>query len=592
MRKKISILLAGVLLAGCVSGCSDMDNNTQSGESVTSTEEVSPESVEQEAASNKIITDNRSLYENQEDTSVITMYLTVSQGNESDNTNHTWEEINTHSVYDYDEMGVDRYAVSGLLQVGDENGPTEGELGYGQVTPNASVTVRGQTSSRYAQKSYKIKLKDGKGSWNDQTTINLNKHQEDGMRFRNKMMYDLMETMPGMIALQTQFVHLYVKDNTEGSEDQFTDYGLYTQVEQSNKGFLKRHGLDSNGELYKINYFEFYRYEDTIMLKSDADYDQKKFEDQLEIKGSDDHSNLIAMLDAVNDYSVPIEEVLEDWFEEDNLMSWLAFQILTGNNDTQSRNTLLYSPLNTNYFYFISWDNDVAFSRTEEAIKGKTTDDGWDTGISNYWGNVLFQRILKSDTLRADLDDKIEEERALITENRLTEMVNNYASVVKNYVYSQPDLLHEPLTESEYDEVCQAIPKEAEENYQLYLASLDRPMPFFIGTPEVSDTGTEFNWDASYDFDNEDIAYSFELADNPDFNHPIVSEDNMFLTEYSYADTLAPGQYFVRVKATNESGQEQYAFDYYLTPESQRVYGTKCFYVLDDGSIVEETYED
>ena len=73
------------------------------------------------------------------------------------------------------------------------------------------------------------------------------------MRFRNKMAYDLIKGIPQMMGLRTQFVHLYVKDNTDGSSDAFQDYGLYTQVEQLNKTALKTHGLDSKGQLYKVN---------------------------------------------------------------------------------------------------------------------------------------------------------------------------------------------------------------------------------------------------------------------------------------------------------------------------------------------------
>ena len=99
------------------------------------------------------------MYENDDDTSVVTMYLTVSKGNSSENTYHTWKEINSYSVYDYEDMGVERYQVAGLLQVGDENGPTQGEVGYGESVPNATVQIRGQTSSQNAQKNYKIELK-------------------------------------------------------------------------------------------------------------------------------------------------------------------------------------------------------------------------------------------------------------------------------------------------------------------------------------------------------------------------------------------------------------------------------------------------
>ena len=41
--------------------------------------------------------------------------------------------------------------------------------------------------------------------------------------------------------------------------------------------------------------------------------------------------------------------------------------------------------------------------------------------------------------------------------------------------------------------------------------------------------------------------------------------------------------------AENASGYEQCAFDCYVI-ESGKVYGTKCFYVLEDGTIVEDVY--
>ena len=80
----------------------------------------------------------------------------------------------------------------------------------------------------------------------------LNKHIGDVYRFKNKLAYDLMKDIPQMMSARTQFVHLYVKDTTEGGNGTFTDYGLYTQVEQINKTYLKTHGLDNKGIYIKL----------------------------------------------------------------------------------------------------------------------------------------------------------------------------------------------------------------------------------------------------------------------------------------------------------------------------------------------------
>lgn len=589
MKKNKKIIMTGLIflciggLAGCRVTGLEQTGNQDLNTAVNGGVQVEP--------ANTGLQDDDSIYNIQDDTDVKTFYLTVTQGNQAESTNHTWKTVNNYETYYYDNQGIARYGVEGLLQAGDETGPLPGEIGYDDKTPNAIVTVRGQTSSYNQQKSYKIAIKDGKGSWQGQQIINLNKHQSDGVRFRNKMMYDLLRDMPDLISLRTQFVHLYVCDKTEGDNHVFQDYGLYTQVEQPNKKFLQSHGLDKNGQLYKINFFEFYRYEDVIKLKTDSTYDQRAFENMLEIKGDDDHSKLIAMLEDVNNDGIPIQQVLDKWFDEDNLLSWLSFQILTGNIDTQSRNTLLYSPLNVNKWYFINWDCDAAFENEESRLQGSYQENSWENGISNYWGNNLFKRMFLDTTIQKKLREKVEQQRAILTKEKIQSLVTKYAKITEPFAYADPDIGHEPITLEEFKQVCAAIPDEVEENYQKYLVSLDKPMPFFIEAPQVVGNTVKFSWTISYDFDAEDILYSMELARDYTFAEPVYEEHDIFLPASTYQGSLEPGQYFIRVKAKNESGLEQTAFDYYMSDTLERIYGAKCFYVLADGSIEVDAYE-
>ena len=97
-----------------------------------------------------------------------------------------------------------------------------------------------------------------------------------------------------------------------------------------------------------------------------------------------------------------------------------------------------------------------------------------------------------------------------------------------------------------------------------------------------------YTWDAAYDFDAETITYTFELATDYTFADPLIREEGLLIPDVK-GDTLPAGQYFIRVTAENTSGYEQYAFDYYII-ESGKVYGTKCFYVMEDGTIVEDVY--
>ena len=583
----VCVLLIGLLVAGSVLVGGEKGEK-QLLETVERQSGGGSASVEKNLSGSAHLRDNDELYTVYDDSGVVTMYLTVSRGNDAENTNHSWSEINHYSVYDYEAMGVPRYQVNALLQVGDENGPLEGELGYGEEAPNATVQVRGQTSSKYSQKNYKIKLKKDKGSWRGQRTIALNKHQEDGLRFRNKLAYDLMRGIPQMMSLRTQFVHLYVRDLTGGVDNGFEDYGLYTQVEQLNKTALQAHGLDSGGHLYKVEYFEFFRYEDIIKTMDDPDYDATAFEDTLETKGDHDHRKLIKMLNALNDTSLPIDEVLDVYFDRENIQYWLAFHILTGNIDTTSRNLYLYSPRNLKTWYLLSWDNDAAFSRLENKLLDYRDADSWEIGISNYWNNQLFKRCLQSDAFRAQLDGVINQLRAYLNQDRIGSLVAHYRSIVETYLWRTPDIVYARLTPEQYDQVAGNLPQQIEENYQLYLESLKRPMPFYIGAPEIKNGMLRFVWDASYDFEAEDIRYTVEVSDNYDFSTILFQKDNLVLTETETA-VPPPGQYFVRVRATNASGYTQDAFDYYSAEGGKR-YGMRCFYVTRDGRIVEDTY--
>ena len=342
-------------------------------------------------------------------------------------------------------------------------------------------------------------------------------------------------------------------------------------------------------DLYKINYFEFYRYEDVIKLKDDPTYDQKAFEERLEIKGDDDHSKLITMLEKLNDYTIPIETVLDEHFDIENITYWMAFHILIGNADTQSRNVYFYSPLNSEKWYFITWDNDGSLQRLEYEIRGRVDYAGWENGVSNYWGNVLFQRCLKSEKFRDALEKAVKDLKAYLTKN-IGPLSKKYASIVKPYVYSGADILDAPLTSGEYDAVVKNLPKEIETNYDLFKKSYDKPQPFYIGVPRKNGDKMVVEWDASYDFDAQNITYSFELARDPNFTQMITKKENLVLPTAEFP-ALSKGQYFMRVIATNEDGLSQYAFDYYIIPTG-KIYGTKCFYVNGDGKIVEDIYDE
>ena len=580
-KSLLSLLLIAVLLTGCMAAPAKLE--------VPDDVPVHAAIVKETPVEGNIC-DNPALYEGRDPTSVISMYLTVSTGNQADSSNHTWTEINSHSTYYYDDLGVDRYKVEGILQIDDDSGLGEGSYGYGETVPNVTVQVRGQTSSRLTHKNYKIRIKDGKEEYNGQRTLALNKHVTDPYRFLNKMCYDLLADIPQLVSARTQFVRLYVKDTTAGGSGEYVDYGLYTMVEQINKTYLKNHGLDDRGKLYKVNMFEWYAYDEIMAVGND--YDEDAFEEYLEIKGSDDHTDLRNVLEKLENYSIPITEIVEEHFDAENLCYWMAFQILIGNYDSGARNAYIYSPLNSQKWYFISWDMDATFRRHYYEDRDYWEGQSWERGMTQYVSLTLINRMMKEASYRQQLDDAIHDlvEHALNPET-VAERAAMYSAVVKDDIFQNPySKLSRSMTPEQYDHYVGLLASEIQINYDAYLESLERPWPFYVNLPEVDGEELCLSWRTAYDIDGESVTYAYKLATDYLFQNVIAEASGLSIPTVQM-EKLQPGTYYLKVTATNESGYTTDCFDYYSISNVGKVYGCYRFVVKKDGTIDYEEEE-
>ena len=535
------------------------------------------------------LVDNQEIYEFDDPDTLVDIYVTIKLGNASDNTNHTWEEVNSNvKWFNNQVINIEVDKAEAIVQFGDENGPIAGEVGYGEIIPNATIQIRGASTTIMPQKSYKLELRDRAGKWRGQTTLALNKHVWDMSKVRNKLSFDLMKEIPDMVSLRTQFFRVYIKDETSNPpSEEYVDYGLFTQIELPNKTFLRNHLLDENAQLYKMRMFEFFRYPDEIKLQSDPDFSENKFSTVMEIKGNEDHTKLIQMLDDVNNYAIPIDQTFEKYFNADNYFTWMAFNILIGNLDTQSQNYYLYSPQNSQTWYFIPWDYDASCSRQYYEEFYPNLVEPWEYGIANYWGTVLANRLLREEHYRDQLTIKIEELKKFLTEETLTSMLESYRPVVEPFIYSMPDIQYLPAETGYFAIDYENIPLNVEINYDLYYQSLEDPMPFYLGTPEYYQDGMRFGWDDAFDFNKEKIIYQFTLARDWEFQDIVISKNISYLphVDIPYLD---PGTYFWRVIATNESGNSQVPFDHYLDAENDQHNGMKYLLISEEGKILEQ----
>ena len=533
------------------------------------------------------VQDLKSLYEDSNDEQVI--YMTVGRVGEGIDSEHTWSELNSHDLAWYEENDEKKYRCDALIQFGNEEGPTSGSFGFEDVGTNATVKISGTKASTRQQKNYHITINEGSGSISGIKSFTLSKSFSDPFRFSNRLCFDLMSEIEEMMSTRTRFVHLYVRDETEEADSLFVDYGLYTMIESIDKRYLKNRGLDKSGELYKVVNFDFGRHEDVIMQPTNPGYDKDKFEELLEVKGSNDYSQFLKMLDVVNDPSIPIEDIVKEYFSKDNLYTWMAFNILMDNKDTDTENFYLYCSTGTKKFYILPWDYDGVLRSDYELLRDADYSPGWEKGIFLYTESKLFSRMMKSQHCLNELSEYVTKlHESVLSEENIMKKVEEYSKLVKKHLYSLPDMGFARVSKDNYDKLIEKLREQIDTNFYAYYDSIETPWPFHILEPEKQGGNVVVRWEESY-FIGGECTYSVTVSDSWDFKENIIDEHNVTGTELKVGK-LETGQYFVRVTADTPAGHSQEAYEIYNTEKKTTVHGILCFYVMENGTVVQSVF--
>jgi spore coat protein H len=504
--------------------------------------------------------EDKRVYQNDNPNSIVHLYVTVLDQSDAGGMSNSLFEMNQWYINHSNQLESPTLNV--IVQEGDEKGPKKGSLGYQEKMANASFSIRGNSSKLEVQKSYKIKLNDRPGLWKGQKVINLNKHVDDLSRVKNKLSFDYFQKIPELPSVRTQFVHLHIKDlSTSPIEKEYKSYGLYTHVEQVNERYLSSHGLNPYGHIYKVVNFEFRLDESKIKTEDDPDFDKKKFETSLEIKGNNDHSKLIGMLKDLNNPNNNINDLISRYFDRENLLSWLAINILFGNIDTEVNNYYLYSYPSSEKWYFIPWDYDKAWGWHTDKDQNIPT---WQTGIARYWGTLLHNRFLRDPNNVAALNEKIEELSTVITKDQTMKLLEGYKSVVKPLVSQAPDMTFYPTDIKKFEQNYNKLISQPEMNKKVYYEQLEFPMPIYLGDPTISNQTFSFDWDHSYHLKGDDLFYTFQLSKDIEFNNILIEHKNLTSTN-TKVEHLNKGRYFWRVLITDTKGHTQIPFDYYIS---------------------------
>ena len=429
---------------------------------------------------------------------------------------------------------------------------------------NATLRLRGGGSRFADQKSFRIKLDSKQALWRGERHLQLNKHPFDLRRVRNKIAMDVMSVIPHLPSLRTQFVNLWIDDG-EGP----VDYGLFTHVERVNEYFLRKRNWHDEGNIYKAEYFRFTKSDlDNLQLDENGEpIDEDLFERTLEIENGEDHRTLVEMLNALHDPARSYDSVLEQYFDRDNVLAWMAANILLRQNDSVRHNFILYNPTGTEKFYFIPWDYDAAVGAWSEPPNDLSNDSlrqRLEYGYALAARNPFLENFYRQPGVHQELISAVQNLRQnYVTDEYMSEKINHFVGLVAPYQYREPDSVFNPDF-SEY--AVRKIIDIPGRNADALATRFNVLMAPILREPELAGSHWQFSWSPAFDVTSSagSVSYRLQIATTPTFVSDSIYvdigaiEDSTDLVKQNvHVDQLPTGEYFARLIATPANEPER-----------------------------------
>ena len=496
-----------------------------------------------------------------QDSGIYDVYLSVFPTKDDDGNMLQFSDFSRHTSMDHTYNPVLNCNIQ-ILKEGEKPDPL-----LDLDNKNATIRVRGNSARGDAYKSYKVKLDEEAGTFYGQKNLNINKHSSDITKVATKLLTDLLAGTDNIAGYRTYFMRLWIRDaSVPAAEQEFRYYGLYTETEQPNISYLEAHGLASNAVMYKARDFSF---APRLELRDveDPAYDVYEFEQVLGIREASDHKKLLEMIEAVNDMTMDFEETFHTYFQEENYLTWLAFNLLMGNDDILNHNYILYSPENAKTWYFIPWDFDKALQFGEFAEQKERPVSL--KSIQKLNMCILHRRYIRLDGSIEKIGHKMRELlETSITRERVRALIDSYKPVLEKTMLSMPDLMLLDMAPSEMTDYLDGLYDNIVNNYETFQEAVRYPAPMFVAQPvQLESGGIEFSWEPSFSYQGEPVTYHLALFEDYNMERLVLQQSGIEETSWIYEGTLAPGTYYLMITAKDSSGNEQLSLEHVESPQ-------------------------
>ncbi|MFP5471203.1 MAG: CotH kinase family protein [Bacteroidia bacterium] len=252
---------------------------------------------------------------------------------------------------------------------------------YNEKSDSAKLRIRGSSSRDYDKKSLKLTFSNKKLF--GEKKINLNSEFTDKSYVRQVLSTKLFQKS-GQECFDVEHVIININD---------TFSGVYLLTENMDKSFLEKNNLPKNGNLYKATH-------DGACMSAYDDI-EKKWEKKTNKKES--WNDLKKLIKEVN--TIPSKEFhfwLKQTFDYDELINYVATNMLIANGSTYYHNYYLYHNLETNKWKLLPWDLDKTISYYSwMPYQHNRTSSNWESD------NPLVEKMLINDVVYNDIIERI-----------------------------------------------------------------------------------------------------------------------------------------------------------------------------------------
>ncbi len=415
-----------------------------------------------------------------------------------------------------------------------ENSYIRIKITYNGETRTAKMRIRGDTSRKEPKKSLKIKF-DSLLIDAIPGILNFNAEYADKTYLRQFLSSELMKKS-GQVCFNAEHVKISVNG-------QF--YGVFLQVENMGKDFLKRNNLSTKGNLYKGT-------KDGACLSIFDDFDAK-WEKKTHPKS--DHNDLTKLIEDLN--TIPDTEFhnfIKSAFEYDQLINILALNMFLSNSSTYYHNYYLYHDLyETGKWQMIPWDMDKTLSYYNwMPYTYHRTSSEWESD------NPLVERAILCQPMFQDIKKRIDElHQSHLNNAYLAPKIDSLIAVLSEII--PLDSNDQIGSLKEWENYASKEKKYFNTHYQLLQQQFnEQPLSFNVHRhQQTQTTNVTFTWEKSVHPANKKITYiltygtQFLLTDSSKTTYITNLTDTFFTLKkqlpantYYWKVTAFDGKYF------------------------------------------------